>query len=312
MIPDLIFMGTPDFAAPSLRELTEAGARILLVVTQPDRPKGRGKKPAAPPVKILARDLGIPVFQPEKARDPEVIRHIGSLGAECAVVVAYGQILSKAFLDLFPLGTLNVHASLLPRLRGAAPINRAILEGHTETGASIMLLDPGMDTGPVLSQRRVAIEESDSFGSVHDKLAQAGSQLLLQTLKEWKAGRIEPWPQDDRLATYAPPIRKEELRIRWDLPALGIVRTIRAFDPWPGAFTLYQGRRIKCFGARCLRWSGQGRAGEIVGHAEEGLVVLGNDGQALSIAELQMEGQRRMPSSDFLRGHAMPPGTMME
>jgi methionyl-tRNA formyltransferase len=311
-LPDIVFMGTPEFAVPALRRLATAGCRIRLVVTQPDRPKGRGKKLSPPPVKVLAEEWGIPVYQPERIRTKEALEHVFGFGAECAVVVAYGQILPQAFLDAYPLGALNVHASLLPRFRGAAPIHRVLLEGEHFTGISIMLLDSGMDTGPVLSQRVVKIEAAETFLSLHDKLAEVGADLLFQTLTEWKSGSLHPHPQEDVLATYAPPLGKEENRLIWSFPALRIVNAIRAFDPWPGAYTFCQEKRVKCFGGTLADWKGEGKPGEIVGHSERGLVVLAGDGCALIIAELQMEGQRRLPAADFLRGRSMPVGTCLE
>lgn len=311
-MPGIVFLGTPDFATLTLRKLVEAGVPILTVVTQPDRPRGRGKKPAPTPVKILAQEVDIPVYQPERIRNPEAIEEIRSLHAQCAVVVAYGQILPQMFLDLFPLGALNVHASLLPRYRGAAPIQRSILAGDPETGVSIMLLDSGMDTGPVLSQEKVPIGANETFISVHDKLAGAGADLLCETLGEWAKGRLHPVPQDDALATYAPPIQKDELRLVWNGTAVEIVNRIRAFDPWPGGFAFYGGKRIKCFSASHLEWSAEGRAGEIVGRTENGLVVLAGDRRALLIGELQLEGQRRMTAAEFLRGHPIQSGERLE
>jgi len=308
----IVFMGTPDFAVPCLQKLIDAGSEIPLVVTQPDRPSGRGKKTKPSPVKVLAETFNIPVYQPERLKGEDVIERIASHGAQCAVVVAYGKILPRSFLDAFPLGALNVHASLLPRHRGAAPIHRAILAGDESTGVSIMLLDEGMDTGPVLSQGEIPIEANDTLGTMHDKLARLGADLLCRTLAEWKAGTLRPVPQDDAAATYAPPILKEELRLTWQLPARRIFDTIRAFDPAPGAFGFYQGRRMKFFDASLLHWKGVGEPGEVVGQTEKGLVVFGNDGQALSIGALQLEGQRRLPAPDFLRGHPIPPGSRLE
>jgi methionyl-tRNA formyltransferase len=311
-LPRLIFMGTPEFAIPPLRKLVSANAPILLVVTQPDRPSGRGKKLTAPPVKAIAEAFGIPVYQPDRIKSREAIDHIGACEAECAVVVAYGQILSQAFLDVFDLGALNVHASLLPAYRGAAPIQRCLLAGETQTGISIMLLDAGMDTGPILSQRRLEIKEDETFGILHDKMAQMGAELLPETLKQWRAGDVMAVPQEDALATYAPPILKTERRVAWDAPARQIVNVIRAFDPLPGAYGVYRGQRLKFFQAGLLPWKGPGWAGGIVGCAERGLVVLGNDGQGLVIGELQLEGQRRLAAAEFLRGHAMPVGSFFE
>ncbi len=311
-IPPLVFLGTPDFAAPSLRYLLEAGAPVRLVITQPDRPSGRGRRVSQSAVKVLAEQVGISVYQPERIRGDDIIDHIRSYGAECAIVVAFGQILPQKFLDAFPLGTLNVHASLLPRYRGAAPIQRAILSGEEVTGVSIMLLDAGMDTGPVLSQARVPIGPEDAFGTIHDRLSETGAMLLLDTFRRWIAGRIAPVPQDGGLATYAPPLRKEELRIQWNLAAKDIINRIRAFDPVPGAFFQLGARRVKSFRARAFPIAGTGKPGEVIGISESGLIVAGGDGKPLAVGELQMEGQRRMRADEFTRGRSIPVGTILE
>jgi methionyl-tRNA formyltransferase len=311
-LPSLVFMGTPEFARPSLQMLADAHADIRLVVTQPDRAQGRGRKIAPPPIKVLAQKLEIPVFQPQQVRARDAVDRIGVVNAECLVVVAYGQLLPRELLDRAPLGAINVHASLLPRYRGAAPIQRALMAGEQTTGISIMLLDSGMDTGPILEQQAVAIEDGDTGGSVHDKLAILGAGLLVEALKRWKAGTGTPALQDDARASYAPPIRKEEHRIVWSQEARRIACQIRAFDPWPGAHFQIRGKRIKCFDAALLPWKGDGQAGEVLGLAETGLVVLGGDRQALSIGALQLEGQRRLPADAFVRGHDLPQGTVLE
>lgn len=311
-LPPLVFMGTPEFAVPSLRRLAEAGAPVRLVVTQPDRPSGRGKKITLSPIKHLAQELGIPVYQPERVRKPEVIDRIRTAGAECAVVVAFGQILPQNLLDVFPLGTLNIHASLLPKYRGAAPIHRAILEGDSQTGISIMLLDAGMDTGPVLSRQAVEVGADETFGELHDRLSAAGADLVVDTLMRWKAGVIAAGRQNDGDATYAPPLRKEEFRLDWAQPARRTVNRIRAFDPQPGAFFTYGGKRVKCFRASLLSMRAAGHGGEVLGLRADGLVVLGGDGQSLVIGELQMEGQRRVAAPEFTRGRPLPPGTRLE
>lgn len=310
--PRIIFLGTPEFAVPSLRKLEEAHVPVIAVVTQPDRPSGRGKKLTAPPVKVVAEGLGIPVLQPHRIRASEVIDRLRLYRAECAVVVAYGQLLSQSLLDAFPLGTLNVHASLLPAYRGAAPLQRCLLAGESRTGVTIMLLDAGMDTGPVLSQREVLIGPETTFGALHDEMAQAGAELLVETLGAWRAGRIVPTPQDDARATYAPPLLKSEGRLVWEAPAAQIVNTIRALDPAPGAFGFFREQRLKFFQASLLPWSGAGRAGEIVGCGQKGLVVLGGNGQALTVGALQLEGQRRLPAGEFLRGRLLPVGSLLE
>lgn len=297
---------------PCLRKLLDRDADICLVVTQPDRPSGRGRKISEPFVKILANKAGIPVYQPERIRGGEVIEKIRSYGAQCAVVVAFGQILPQAFLDIFTLGTLNVHGSLLPKYRGAAPIQRAILSGESETGISIMLLDAGMDTGPVLSQKKVAICPEDTFGKVYQCLAEEGAELLVETLSDWAAGGLAARIQDDSLATYAPPIEKQELRIDWNSPAKDIINKVRAFDPTPGAWFVLGGKRVKCFRAASFPWTVTGAPGEVTGMAESGLVVAGGCGQSLCIGELQMEGQRRMSAHEFTLGRPIPAGSFLE
>lgn len=311
-LPTLIFFGTPAFALPSLDALLQCDADVVLVVTQPDRPKGRGKAVTPPPVKESAARRGIPVFQPPRIRDSSAVERIVSFGAECAVVVAYGQLLPAGLLERFPLGAVNVHASLLPRHRGAAPIQRALLEGDPVTGVSIMLLDEGMDTGPVLAVRETGIEETMNFEALHDRLAVMGGELLCQTLRDWKAGRIQPVPQDPSRATYAPPVRKEELRLDWRVSARELVDRIRAFDPVPGAYFVLNGRRIKCFDARVLPLRREGRAGEVLGVSGSGLVVQGGDGTCLSLGGLQLEGQRRLSAAEFLRGRPVEPGTVLQ
>lgn len=302
--PEVVFFGTPAFAVPSLEMLAARGVPLKLVVTQPDRPSGRGKKLTPPPVKTLAQRLGVPVFQAERLRAESSVRTLADFGGDCALVVAYGQLLPQSVLDLYPRGVLNIHGSLLPRLRGSAPIQRTLLNGDLETGITIMLLDAGMDTGPVLRQRRLDVAETETFGSLHDRLALAGAECLLETLALYHSGSLSPKPQDDSAATYAPPIGKEELRIDWGRPARQLVNAIRAFDPMPGAFAYLEGRRIKCFRAAVHPLRATGQQGEILGVGETGLVVLAGDGRALSIGELQLEGQRRLPAGAFLRGRA--------
>lgn len=311
-LPSLVFLGTPDFAVPALQQLAAVQTPIRMVVTQPDRPKGRGKKLAASPVKILAEELGLPVYQPERIRSAEAIAALQACDAEGAVVVAYGQLLSQPLLDLYPLGVLNIHASLLPAYRGAAPIQRALLAGDARTGVSIMLLDVGIDTGPVLAQRAIPIQKDDTSGTLHEKLAQVGAVLLCETLAGWKAGSIRPRVQEAARVTYAPPIVKEETQIDWRSPAARIANVMRAFDPWPGAYAVYQGKRLKCFTPCLLGWEVDGDPGEVVGHTEQGLAVVAGNGKVLAIGELQLEGQRRLPAAEFVRGRAMPFGSYLE
>jgi methionyl-tRNA formyltransferase len=282
------------------------------VVTQPDRPRGRGKKTTPPPVKVAAEKLGLPLYQPEDVRSSQAIERIVSMEAQCLVVVAYGQIVPKKLLGSHPLGAVNVHPSLLPKYRGAAPIQRALLAGDHLTGVSIMLLDEGIDSGPILSQEQTSIAQEDSCGSLHDKLARKGADLLCRTLKKWRSGLINPSPQDDSQVVYAPPIAKEELQFRWDWSAHRILNTIRAFDPWPGAYCLFEGDRLKCFKARPLPWTSEGAPGEVLGLTDEGFVVLAGDGRAVCIGELQKAGHRRLEACSFIQGCSIPTGARLE
>jgi len=295
-----------------LRELLESEFAVRLVITQPDRPSGRGRKICESPVKTLAMDAGIPIYQPERVRGVEVIEKIRSFGAQCAVVVAFGQILPQSFLDIFALGALNVHGSLLPKYRGAAPIQRAILAGETETGVTIMLLDSGMDTGPVLSQKAISIGPPDTSGDVYQSLAREGAALLIDTLADWTAGRLTARIQQETQATYAPPIKKEEPRIGWNSPAKDIINKIRAFDPAPGAWFMLGNKRVKCFKAAQFPWTAAGAPGEVIGLAESGLVISGGGQQSLSVGELQMEGQRRMRACEFVCGRPIRVGSFLE
>ncbi|SMC22372.1 methionyl-tRNA formyltransferase [Desulfacinum hydrothermale DSM 13146] len=312
IFPRLVFLGTPDFAVPTLEELAKRGADIALVVTQPDRPKGRGRKPAPSPVKIAAQRLGLSVYQPERIRHPEAVERLLSLDAQCLVLVAYGQLLPKALLEGFPLGALNVHPSLLPKYRGAAPIQRALMNGEEETGVSIMLMDEGMDTGPVLAVQRVPIQPEDTAGTLHDRLAALGAELMCRTLAQWNAGRCRPMAQDDHLACPAPPIQKGEIRVDWGRPAQQVANQIRALDPWPGAYTTHRGKRLKLFRARPSQLNVSGRPGEVLGECEDGLLVAAGDGKAVLIGRLQGEGKRALDAQEFLRGHALPAGDLLQ
>jgi methionyl-tRNA formyltransferase len=259
----------------------------------------------------LANEAGIPIYQPERIRGGEVIEKIRAYGAEYAVVAAFGQILPPSFLDIFPMGTLNVHGSLLPRYRGAAPIQRAIMAGEDLTGISIMLLDAGMDTGPVLSQKEVSIGPEDTFGMVYKALSEHGAELLVDTLRDWTAGRLAPCIQDESLASYAPPIQKEELRIDWNSPVKDIINKVRAFDPAPGAWFALGGKRVKCFRAASFPWAAAGAPGEVAGIADCGLIVAGGCARSLCIGELQLEGLRRMRACEFTCGRPIPRGSFL-
>lgn len=294
----IVFMGTPEFALPSLRGLL-AAHDLLAVVTQPDRPAGRGKGLRQSPVKRLALQAGLPLLQPRRLRDPAAIEALRALEADLFVVVAFGQILPQSVLDLPRYGTINVHASLLPRWRGAAPIQAAIRAGDEQSGATIMLLDAGLDTGPTLASRAITLAYDETSQSLHDKLAHLGADLLLETLPGYLAGHIAPVPQDGAQASYAPQIKKAEGEIDWRQSATEIDRLARAFTPWPGIFTLWRGQTLKIIRGRAA--AGQAAPGTVV-NAQGDLAIGTGDGLYLP-HELQLAGKRRLKAGDFVNGH---------
>jgi methionyl-tRNA formyltransferase len=307
----VIFMCSAELACASLQALHQAEfVDLRAVVTQPDKPKGRDLKLGPTPVGALAETLGLPLHKPRRAREPEFIELIRSLRPELIVVVAYGQILPQTLLDIPRHGCLNVHTSILPKYRGAAPIQWAIVEGEPETGVSLMRMDAGLDTGPVIAEARTPIRDEDDAQTLHDRLAGLGADLLLQTIPDYIAGRIQPVDQPAAGSTYARKITKEDGRIDWSRPARAIFNQIRGFNPWPGAFThLSMGGR-----SRLLKvWRGQveetasSQPGEIMAAGGEDLVVACGSG-ALRILELQPEGSRRMSTRDFLSGHSLKCG----
>ena len=294
----IVFMGTPEFAVPSLKALLEAHD-VVAVVTQPDRPAGRNRRLRQSPIKELAGAAGIPVFQPRRMREPEAAAKIAKYEADLQVVVAYGQILPQPVLDLAPQGTINVHASLLPRWRGAAPIQAAIRAGDVESGATIMLLDAGLDTGPILSARKLELASDETGQSLHDKLARLGADLLVATLPLYLAGAVTPRPQDDSLATYAPQIKKEQGRIDWSQPAAAIDRQVRAFTPWPGTYTYWNALTLKVLSGYAS--DGVAKPGQIVDR--DGLLAIGTgDGLYLPTA-LQLAGKKRLAVVEFRNGY---------
>lgn len=294
----VVFMGTPEFAVPTLRALIRHHT-VIGVVTQPDRPAGRSRQLQVSPVKAAALEAGLPVLQPEKLRRPEAIEALQRWQPDVYVVAAFGQILPQKALDLPPHGAINIHASLLPRWRGAAPIQAALLAGDTETGVTIMLMDAGLDTGPILTQRAVPVAPDETGQSLHDKLAALGPQLLLETLPAYLSGEIRPQPQPEEGVTYAPQITKEQGRIDWTQPATQIERAVRAFTPWPGTFTFWEGRQLKIHSGS----AGEGRAapGQVVEWG--GRAAIGTGEGLYFPAELQLEGRKRLCSDEFVRGY---------
>jgi methionyl-tRNA formyltransferase len=309
----IIFMGTAEWACASLKALLASGpCLVLAAVTRPDRPKGRDLKAQAPPVKMMAEEARLRVLQPESARDPAFAAELAALRPELMVVAAYGQILPQAVLDLPKFGCVNVHASLLPKYRGAAPIPWAILNNEPETGVSIMKMAAGLDTGDVLSQRATPIDPDETAAMLHDRLGAMGAELLAATLPPYIAGAITPRPQDHAAATYARKITKADGRLDWSQPALDLRNRMRAFTPWPGAFAnwMEQGRprMLKIWRAQIERR--QGQPGEVMQADKAGLVVAcGAD--ALRVEQLQLEGGRRMTAAEFLAGHDLRPGVRL-
>ena len=303
--PRIVFMGTPQFAVSSLRACLEVGD-VVAVLTQPDKPKGRGQELSPPPVKQLALEKGVPVFQPAKLKGQNFGEVIKGFAPDVAVVTAYGRILPKDVLDAPRLGCLNVHASLLPRWRGAAPIQWAIAAGDEKTGTCLMQMDEGLDTGPVLARRETPIEPTDTSETLFDRLAQMGFELLVQELPRYLAGRLTPEPQPTEGVTLAPIIEKEEGRLDFARPAVELERRVRAFTPWPGTFTRLDGALLKVHKARLGH--GRGQPGEVLDATAAGLEVACGEG-SLFLTEVQLEGKRRMGAAEFLAGRKLAKGT---
>ena len=303
----VVFMGTPEFAVPSLKALLDAGYGVVGVFTQPDRPVGRGHKLAACPVKKLAVERGVPVYQFERLRNEEGLACLRSLAPDIVVTAAFGQILSQALLDVPKMGTVNVHASLLPAYRGAAPINWCILNGETRTGVTTMLTDAGVDTGAMLLRRETDIGETETAAELSVRLSQLGAELLIETLKGYIAGEIAPTQQDERLASRQPMLKKEMGLIDWTRGAKEIACQARGLDPWPSAYTDYAGGTLKIYRARPA--VGEGEPGTVLrSSAKEGLFVACGEG-ALEVLEMQAPGGKRMSARAYLAGKKIEPGT---
>jgi methionyl-tRNA formyltransferase len=301
----IVFMGTPDCAVSTLRALVEAGEEVF-VITQPDRPRGRGRKVQPPPVKVVAQELGLSVWQPESVNTPEAVARLQALSPEFIVVVAFGQILKPEVLAVPQRGCVNAHFSLLPRYRGAAPVNWTLIRGETETGVTTMLMDEGLDTGPILLQEREPIRPEDNAGTLEERLAVKAAPLMLKTLQGLRQGTITPRPQDHSQATYAPRLKKEDLLLRWDQPALDVVHRVRGLAPRPGAYTFHRHRRLKILRAQVADnladWEKGGIPGTVVKiHPRQGFAVQTRGG-CVWVLEVQPEGGRPMGADEYLRG----------
>lgn len=305
-------MGTPEFAVPSLQALLDSDDSVVGVFTQPDQPSGRGMVLHAPPVKVLATAHALPVFQPAKLREPDVLEQLRLWQPDLIVVVAYGKMLPQAILALPPLGCINVHASLLPKYRGAAPIQWAIARGERETGVTIMRISERMDAGDVFLQKTIPIAATDTGGSLHDKLAVLGASALIETLRLLKAGLVKAHPQNEAEATYAPLIAKEDGHIDWRQDADTIERRIRAFNPWPSAYTTVHGKHLKLFAARGEPSSfyPPSPPGTVVEVTPVSLVVATGSG-VLALEEVQLQGKKRLPVTEFLKGYRIEPGLVL-
>lgn len=316
----IVFMGTPDFAVPSLKALLKAGHQVAGVVTQPDRPKGRGQKLAPPPVKAAALEAGLQIFQPEKIKTPEFVAILQKMAPELIVVAAFGQLLSEEILHLPEHGCINVHASLLPKYRGAAPIHWSVINGEPETGVTIMQMERGLDSGDMIVSAGIPILPDDTTGTIHDKLAVMGAQLLVKAVTEIVSGTAERVPQNHQQSTYAPLLTKETEKLDWTKSSMDIYNLIRGLNPWPGAYTMIGDKVLKVWAGRaCTIDCIPGPIPELTGYPpgqilgnipDVGFAVATGNG-CLALTEVQLQGSKRMKAEDFMRGHHLEKGTLL-
>lgn len=307
----IVFMGTPDFSVPALTALVEAGHDVISVVTQPDKPKGRGKVVQMTPVKEKAMEYGIPVYQPVKARDPEFVSLLKEMNPDAMVVAAFGQLLPKSILDIPRYGCVNIHASLLPKYRGAAPIQYAVINGESVSGITTMMMAPALDTGDILDQESVALDEKETGGSLHDKLSAIGGRLIIKTLKKLEDGTAVRTVQDEEKMTYFGMLKKSMGDIDWNQDAASIERLIRGLNPWPSAYTSWEGKTVKLWEADVLNEEYEGVCGQVVKTGKDCLYVKTGKG-ILAVKELQLQGKKRMDTGAFLRGYQITEGTVFE
>ena len=308
----VIFMGTPEFSVGTLEALIEAGHEVALAVTQPDKPKGRGGKMQYTPVKEAALKHGIPVFQPKKVREPECVEELKQYNADIIVVIAFGQILPKEILEMTPFGCVNVHASLLPKYRGAAPIQWAVIDGEEVSGVTTMQMDEGLDTGDMLLKTEIRLDEKETGGSLHDKLAAAGAELCVRTLKGLEEKTVVPKPQGESPTAYARMLDKKLGNIDWSRDAESIERLVRGLNPWPSAYTNWDGKVMKIWEARAEKRAAEagGVPGTVISVEKDGFCVETGDG-VLKVLALQIPGKKRMEADAFLWGYEIAPGTVL-
>ena len=305
----LVFCGTPAFAVPSLRALlSDSYFQVAAVVTQPDRPRGRGKKTASSPVKDAALEASVPVYQPEKIKSESSLDYFKRLAPDVVVIIAYGQIIPASLIAIPRLGWINLHGSLLPKYRGAAPINWAIINAEKVTGLTTMQIDAGLDTGPMLLKYQTGIGPDETAPDLYGQLAEAGAPLIVETLKKLDQGEIAPTPQDNSQASLAPPLKKEDGRIDWFLPAPKIYNRIRGLQPWPGAFTTFRGATCRIWGKPLKPVAAGGMPGIILPTQEDGLLVICGASTVLHVEQVQIEGRNRISDREFMNGARIAPG----
>lgn len=307
----IVFMGTPDFSVPALEALVKGGHQVIAAVTQPDKPKGRGKAVLMTPVKEKALEMGIPVYQPVKVREPEFVKTLADLAPDVIVVVAFGQILPKSILEIPRYGCVNIHASLLPKYRGAAPIQWAVIDGEKETGVTTMFMNEGLDTGDMLEKEVVPLDPKETGGSLHDKLSAVGGRLILSTLKGLEDGTLKGTPQTDEGSCYAKMLMKSLGDIDWTMGGAAIERLIRGLNPWPSAYTSLHGKTLKIWDADVTDREYGVEPGTVAEVSKDQLIIQTGKG-SLSVRSLQLEGKKRMDIQDFLRGYSLEKGTVLE
>jgi len=306
----VMFMGTPSFALPALQMLHTENYQIVAVITQPDRPQGRGQVTNPPAVKILAQKFGLPVYQPNNIKEQSFFELAKELNPEIIVVAAFGQILPKHILDIPPLGCLNIHPSLLPKYRGAAPLNWTLIKGETTTGVTIMLMDEGMDSGAILEQEETSIDPSENYGHLHDRLARLGGALLIKTIGHVLSGTSQPRPQDSSLATFAPRLTKELGEINWHSNVSDICNLIRGLSPSPAAYSFIEGKLLKIYAAEPRPETTDKIPGSLGESLANGIAITAADGYVI-LKEIQLAGKKRMPANEFLRGYKLNPSNIL-